>query len=98
MAKLYAGQSELRIRLTLGVDITGATTVQIKYIKPNGTEGAWTAVVETALTGIIYYDVLDGDIPEADYGEWGFWGYVVFADGRDAPGEVVWEKFHEEPN
>ena len=98
MAKLYAGQSELRIRLTTSVNILGATTVQIKYRKPDGTESYWTAVIETAATGIIYYDVLDGDIPAADNGTWTFWAYIVFSDGRDAPGEKVVVKFWEEPS
>ncbi len=99
MAKLFAGQSELRIRLTMSIDITDATTVQIKYRKPDKTTtGEWDAVTEIEATGVIYYDVLDGDIPAADYGEWLFWAYVVFSDGRNAPGEAVRVKFWKEPS
>ena len=97
MAKLYAGQTKLRIRLTMNVDITGGSAV-IKYKKPDDTEGQWTAVIENAGTGIIYYDIQAGDIPAADHGEWCFWAYATFSDGHVAPGEIVRKKFHSEPN
>ena len=99
MGKLYAGQTKLRIRLTMNVDITGGSA-WIKYKKPNGTEGHWVATIENYGSGIIYYDISDSgnDIPAADYGEWLFWAFATFSDGHTAPGEVVREKFHSEPN
>ena len=92
MSKIYNGQSSLRIKLTTGVDITGATTKQIKYKKPGGTTGAWDTTVESATTGVIYYDIQDGDIDESGY--WTFWAYIVFSDGRDAVGESVSERIY----
>jgi len=98
MGKLYAGQTKLRIRLTVGQDITGAT-VLVKYRKPDGTEGSFVGVPEDVALGIFYYDidVSGDDIPTADYGEWMFWAYITYADGKVAPGEAIWEHFYEEP-
>ena len=96
MGKVYKDQTSLRVKLTAGVDITGATTKQIKYKKPGGDTGAWVATVETASTGVIYYDIKSGDIDESGY--WTFWAYIVFSDGRNAPGEVVLEHIYVEGN
>ena len=93
MPQIFKNQTELRIRLTLDVNITGATLVQIHYRKPSGLIGTWTATVESASGGIIYYDVQSGDLDEA--GTWMFWGYVIFESGLIARGEsasvVVYE-------
>lgn len=87
MSKVYVGQSSFQLKLTTGVDITGAKTVQIKYRKPDGsTTGAWTAVVESAATGVIYYDFAEGDLDQQ--GTWTVWAYIVFSDDRDADGEA----------
>jgi len=92
LSKVYKYQSALRIELTAGVDITGATIKRIKYKKPSGVEGYWDASVSDASTGVIYYDVaLQTEIDES--GEWIFWAYITFADGRSAPGEVVKHNF-----
>jgi len=92
LSKVYRYQDALRIELTTEVDITGATVKRIKYKKPGGTEGYWDASVSNALTGVIYHDVLlPAEMDES--GEWTFWAYITFADGRSAPGEVVKHNF-----
>lgn len=93
MGKIYAGQ-DVKVRLTVGQDITGASVKKIKYRKPGGTEGSWNATVEDAENGIIYYDVQDEDIDES--GVWTFWAYITFADGRSAPGESITRNFYRE--
>lgn len=93
MGKVYNGQSKLKIRLDSKVDVSGATTKRIKYSKPGGTTGYFNASVE-ADNQTIYYAFQDGDIDES--GVWTFWPYVVFSDGRDAPGESVEIKFYTE--
>lgn len=86
MGKIYQNQSSLRITATTGVDISGATALAIKYRKPSGTEGSWTATESDATEGIIYYDLVDeNDLDEV--GAWAIWGHVTFSDGRSAPGE-----------
>ena len=85
MGQIFKNQTELRIRLTLDVDITGASLVQIHYRKPSGLIGTWVAIVESAAEGIIYYDVQTNDLDKA--GSWTFWGYIIFAAGEKARGE-----------
>lgn len=90
MNKIYAGQNSLRIRALLELEedenMVGATPVLIKYKKPDGTISSWTATVEDAYEGIIYYDVvLISEL--ADTGKWTLWGHVTFSDGRVAAGE-----------
>lgn len=97
--KIYKNQTALRIRLKTGIDLTDATTVYIKYIKPETqTAGQWTAVIDgDASAGIIYFDItLTTQIDEE--GVWKWWSYVVFNDGREAPGEMVEERVYPEPS
>ena len=84
---IFNGQDQLRIRLTTSVNITSATVLQVRYRKPDGTLGNWTATEEDPTNGIIFYDVQSGDIDLA--GKWRFWAFVTFSDGRSAPGESV---------
>ena len=86
--KIFVGQSSLRIRLTTGVDITGATC-KIKYKKPDNSTGEFSPCpIESNSQGIFYYDVQDTtELDQA--GRWKFWAHVTFSDGRVAPGETV---------
>lgn len=86
MGKIYEGQTELTITANLLDDITGYSAVYIKYRKPSGTEGQWTATVSDAATGVITYTITSAsDLDEV--GVWHLWGYVVFSDGDELPGE-----------
>ena len=73
--------------MTTEVDVTGATTTQIKYKKPSGTTGNWTASVRDPGKGELYYDLTGTELDET--GTWTLWAYVTFSDGRSAPGEPV---------
>ena len=53
------------IRVDVGSDITGATVREIKYIKPNGIKGAWTA---TVVEKYLHYVTKEGDLDQI--GEW----------------------------
>lgn len=95
MSKIFVGQSKLRIQLTTGVDITSATPVLIKYIKPDATEGSWTAEIGTASSGIIYYDLTSTtDLDQA--GLWTFWAHITFSDSLVAAGEIITEEIYAE--
>lgn len=87
MGKIYLNQSSLRIILTTGVNISGASVRQIKYKKPSGTTGNWTATELDSGAGSIYYDLTGTELDEL--GTWTLWAYVMFSDGRSAPGEPV---------
>lgn len=88
MGKIYLNQDSLRIQLTTGVDITGASTTEIRFKKPvSGDSSAWTATVGDPGAGAIYFDLTGTELDEV--GTWTFWAYVTFSDGRSAPGEPV---------
>lgn len=87
MGKIYKGQTKLVINVTVGQDITGATTTQIKYKKPSNTLGYFDATIIDSTNGIIKYSIQDSsDLGEV--GTWLFWAYIVFSDGSTAYGEV----------
>lgn len=88
MGKIYSGQSALTIRLTTNQDITGASAVLIKYKKPSGVTGYWTAAITTAATGVISYTMADTSQLD-ETGKWTFWAHVTFSDGKVAPGEPI---------
>ncbi len=84
MAKIYLDQSNLKITAETGVTVTGALSQVIKFIKPDGSTGEWDATIDG--TEDIFYEFSEPS--ELDQlGVWVFWAYVVFADGRNAPGE-----------
>ena len=71
---LFVGDIGKKIILTVGVDISAATTRRIIYRKPNGKTGYFTASQETT-TSISYTTTAVTDIDEA--GGWQFQAYVV---------------------
>ena len=91
MSTIFTGQSALRIQLTCGQDINDAIEQEIRYRKPDGTEGGWSASVEDADNGIIYYDI-SGETELDEPGTWTFWAYVKFSDGRIGYGEAVQQR------
>jgi len=93
MSEYFNGQSDLDFTLNVGVDITSALSTVIKYIKPSGGTGSFTAAIQDN-SGIIYYSCVNGDIDE--YGLWTFWAYITFSDGRSAPGKPFKITFKEE--
>lgn len=86
MGKIYIYQTALDIEATLGCDITGATSLLIKYKKPNGDTGSFAATSTDDENGVIEYQVSSADDIDQS-GIWVLWGYVTFADGRYAAGE-----------
>lgn len=96
MGRVYKGQENLKIRLTVGVDIAGALTLLIKYRKPDESEGSFTAISEDDALGIIYYDIVNDNDDIDQSGIWTFWAFVEFADGRTAPGKSIERTFYNE--
>lgn len=94
MGKVYKNQTALKLVATVGVDITSAAA-QIKYIKPSGSTGSFTATISDATTGKFEYIISDeNDIDEV--GSWVLWGYVVFSDETYAAGEPYILKVYSE--
>jgi len=93
MAKIYVGQTSLRLKFVTSVDITDAVC-QIKYKKPDGTPGIWSGIVSDPDKGIFYYDVKSNDLDQA--GDWVLWAHITFKDFTSAPGESVIMSVYEE--
>lgn len=88
MAKIFEGQNALRFEADTNVDITGAVGTLIKYIKPDGSSGTFSASIDDAENGIIYYDVVNTTELDQE-GTWIMWAHVTFSDGRVAQGVPI---------
>jgi hypothetical protein len=55
--KIYVGQTALRIAMSTGADLTGATTTTIEVRQPGASTTSWTATISDASTGSLYYDI-----------------------------------------
>jgi hypothetical protein len=84
--KVFKGQSALRIVVKTFIDLDGIKSAVIKYRKPNGKTGELAAAVGDAETGIIFHEVIEGEIDSS--GWWAFWAFITFNDGRTAAGEA----------
>lgn len=87
ITRAHKGDVGRKIRLNAGETIVAATTVQIKYRKPSGAVGTWTAIVED----LTYagYITLAGDLDET--GKWEIQLYVEMA-GANIHGAIA--NFH----
>ena len=94
MWRIFKGQSALRITLRTFVDLEGIENAVIRYRKPDGKNGEFSAIVGDMAQGIIFYECVDGDIDVS--GWWAFWAFVTFADGRVAAGQAakvyIWQE------
>lgn len=84
MKRVFVGQTAIKFELQLNVDITGCLERKIMYKKPkDATIYEWGATSSNDTAGHIFYDVaLNTELDTA--GKWVFWGYIKFADGREA--------------
>jgi hypothetical protein len=74
------GQS-FRVYAILDADLTGASSVDLKYKPPSpGTVGTVAAVVDNALTGAIHADIPAASLTPA--GDWSVWAVAVIASGQ----------------
>lgn len=94
MAKIYKDQTKLTFTVTMGEDLTNATSVLLKYIKPGGTEGLFTMSISDAASGVCTYTFADGNLDTSGF--WTFWGFVTFSDGKTAAGESFEVQVHEQ--
>ena len=87
MGRIFKGQSALRITVKTFCDLEGIENAVIKYRKPNGKTGEFTAAVGDTEKGVIFHECIKGDIDAS--GWWAFWAFITFADGRTAAGETA---------
>ena len=82
MNRIFIDQSNLRITAETGVTVAGATSQFIKYKRPDGIIGSWVGIADGE---DVYYNFSEpSELSQSGY--WTFWAYVVFSDGRTAPG------------
>ena len=53
MTNIYKGQSALRISGRTGTALADVTSCEMRYEKPDGTRGIWTAFVSNAERGVV---------------------------------------------
>jgi hypothetical protein len=94
MARIFRAQSALRILVKTFCDLEGAITAYIRFQKPDGKRGEFSAAIVDTAEGTLSHECLEGDIDIS--GWWVFWAYVIFEDGRTAAGEAskvfVWRE------
>ncbi|MFV5697745.1 hypothetical protein ACM55H_05195 [Flavobacterium sp. ZT3R17] len=95
MGKIYAGQSDLTIKLETGKNLTGISNVSIITKNPLGVLGAFPATVMDATKGTIQYAVTSiNDINAV--GNYIFWAKVVDAQGLISIGEPTTLRIYKE--
>jgi hypothetical protein len=77
MGKVYVTDDGTAIELDVGVDVSDATTLQIKAKKPTGSIDTWTATLVG--TSVLRYVATAGDFSPA--GVWSLQARVVTPDG-----------------
>jgi hypothetical protein len=85
MGKIFTSQTDLTIQLKTFKNITNAQSVKIKYRKPNGVLGEWTANVVDATNGIIDFNAFAGQVDIA--GSWTIWAKITDSTGLISIGE-----------
>ena len=94
MTRIFKGQSALRITLNTFINLEDIEKTEIKYRKPNKTEGVFSAGVSDVERGFIFHECIEGDIDIS--GWWVFWAFITFVDGRTAAGQAakifIWDE------
>jgi hypothetical protein len=87
MSKIFVKQSALRITLKTFTDLEEVLFAVIKYRKPNGKIGEFSAAVGDPVKGVLFHECLENEIDTS--GWWFFWAFITFSDGRSAAGEAA---------
>jgi hypothetical protein len=94
MGRIFKGQSALRITLKTFIDLGGIISAVIKYRKPDGAAGEFSAGVADSARGVIFHECIEGELNMA--GWWSFWAFITFGDMRTAAGETakvfIWQE------
>ena len=88
MARIFIGQTALRISLITHTATSSVQTARVRYKKPDGTIASWAGTVSDIGSGtaLVFYDVQSSaDIPVAGY--WKFWAHITTPGATTAPGE-----------
>lgn len=78
MTKTYVGDTETRITLDCGTNISTASALEIEARKPDGTSVTWTATLSG--TDALYFDTLADTLDQA--GDWKLQAVVTIGTGE----------------
>jgi hypothetical protein len=70
----------IRLTVNTNIDISGYATIQIRYRKPDGATGCWTATICPTDNECMYYDLTIGDLDQV--GEWLIQGIALDAGAQ----------------
>jgi hypothetical protein len=87
MGRIFTWQSALRITIKTFCDLEGVISAVIRFCKPNGKKGEFSAAIGDTSKGIIFHECIEGEIDVP--GWWTFWAFITFSDGRTAAGEAA---------
>ena len=79
----------VRLVIDTNLNLSGYTTLQMGYMKPDGSTGCWAATIYPTDNTKMYYETQIGDIDQA--GEWLMQG-VALASGVKVSGKI-WCRF-----
>lgn len=94
MSRVYNTQTDLKLVVQTGKDLTTASEVKLKYIDPRGQKGELEVLIPTPESGVIDFETLAGE-PFNIVGNWCFWAYIVDG-GRVSIGEAFTVRFFAE--
>ena len=83
MSQLFKGQTNISIVLETNYDISTATNPLVRYRKPNGVHGSWTA---NKIGTTLVFNAINGEIDLE--GIWSFQAYVEIG-GLKAYGSII---------
>lgn len=96
MGKIYVNQTALKITFLLNNDISGYSAVNINVSQPDFSTATWTATVEDAETGEVYFDNFTTTTLSIN-GDYYLQPEVEFTNGNKILGETyiltVYKKF-----
>ncbi|MCR5766335.1 MAG: hypothetical protein K6G09_10225 [Treponema sp.] len=88
MKRIYKNKTKLRILIDTKCNLSGAVSVTICGIKPDGTLKSFVAGIKDEERGVIFYDVHSAEDFDLS-GWWTFWPEVTFDDDTTACGRAV---------
>ena len=76
MSKVYTTQTDLKLVVQTGRNLSTASSVKLRYENPTSTKGELDVTITDAINGVVEYTTpSDGAFSIA--GTWSFWIYII---------------------
>lgn len=79
MSKIYVGQTDIVIKLTVNKNISGSLQTRIMYENPQGVIGFFNATIENPTLGVLKYLAQNNELNVV--GTWTFWAEIILNNG-----------------